>query len=58
MEKHLKEIAKELRLIRLELEEMNGIQLTDGGPKVNIKALERRVKLEQRLKSQTLREGV
>ena len=37
MEKHLKEIANELKLIRLGLEEMNGVQLADGGPKVNFK---------------------
>ena len=40
-DKYLKDIAKELRLIRLEREQMNGVQVTEGGPKINIKALTR-----------------
>lgn len=53
MEKHVKEIAKELRLIRLELEEMNGVSLTEGGPKINLKAMERMKRRKGTLKSGT-----
>lgn len=51
MEKHVKEIAKELRLIRIELEEMNGAQIFEGGPKVNLKALNRLKARERTFKS-------
>ena len=51
MEKQLKTIAKELRLIRLELEEMNGVEVTEGGRKVNIKALNRKLGRERMLNS-------
>lgn len=48
MEKHLKEIAGELKLIRLELEQMNGVQLTEGGPKENLEALKRSLQNQKR----------
>lgn len=50
-EKYLKEIAKELKSIRLELEQMNGVELVQGAPKVNFKALERNLKRQEMLKS-------
>lgn len=52
-EKYMKEIAKELRLIRLELEEMNGVQITDGGPKVNFKAINRQLARGNMMRSAT-----
>lgn len=53
MEEHLKEIAKELKLIRLELEQMNGVQITVGGPKVNLKALDR-MRVEKKTKCNSI----
>lgn len=55
LEKYLKEIADELKLIRLELEEMNGVPLTNGGPKVNFKTLERNMR---NAKNNSIRMGV
>jgi|GEM_PF-6744101 len=49
MEEHIKEIAKELKLIRLELEQMNGVQIAVDGPKMNLKALGR-MNVENKMK--------
>lgn len=57
MEKSLKEIAKELRLIRLELEQMNGVQITEGGPKVNLKEIARVAERRKRAEG-TMMKGV
>lgn len=55
MEKHLKEIANELKLIRLELEQLNGVEVFKDGPKVNFKALERSLSAGSTLKSRAAR---
>lgn len=54
MEEHLKEIAKELKLIRLELEQMNGVELSPGGPKINFKVLERELAKAKKVRSARL----